>query len=81
MLALGVATLGACGTVLAAALPSSTAMTAVGSSSCCPSSFSDVLPVPGAPSWMGTAGSFLPLKHVANSLTRALDRTGPDRTD
>ena len=38
--------------------------------------FSDAFPLGGAPAWMGTIGSFLPLKPVANGISSVLSPTG-----
>lgn len=74
----GTVTLAACGFALAAVLRNSKAMTAVGLAILLPVSFfSDVFGMTDPPEWMSTVGSFLPLKHVANSLSAALDPSGP----
>lgn len=71
VLLLGSATLGACGIALAAHLPSSNAVVAVGLAVLMPLSFfSNVIVFPGLPAWMGTVGSLFPLKHMADSVAR-----------
>lgn len=78
LLVLGAATLAACGLLLASVLPSSKAVTAVGLGLAIPLAFfSDVFAIDVVPDWMSTVGSFFPLKHLANSLSYALDPTGP----
>ena len=79
LLVLGTATLAACGLLLVAVLPSSKAVTAVGLGLAIPLAFfSDVFAIgPAVPQWMSTVGSFLPLKHLANSMSYALDPAGP----
>lgn len=78
VLVLGVATLAACGLLLASVLPSSKAVTAVGLGLAIPLAFfSDVFAIGVLPPWMSTVGSFFPLKHLANSLSYALDPAGP----
>jgi ABC-type multidrug transport system permease subunit len=77
LLILGAATLAACGLLLAAVLPSSKAVTAVGLGLAIPLAFfSDVFAIDVVPAWMSTVGSFFPLKHLANALSSALDPTG-----
>jgi thiol:disulfide interchange protein len=59
-------------------LPSSKAVTAVGLGLAIPLAFfSDVFAIEALPQWMSTVGSFFPLKHLANSMSYALDPTGP----
>lgn len=78
LLVLGTAALAACGLLLVTVLPGGTAVTAVGLGVSLPLAFfSDVFAIEAVPSWMGTVGSFFPLKHLANSLSHALDPAGP----
>ncbi|HYN29618.1 MAG TPA: ABC transporter permease [Dermatophilaceae bacterium] len=78
MLVLGTVSLTACGMLLAAVLPSVKAMSAVGLGIALPLSFfSDVFAIGFVPEWMSTVGSFFPLKHLANSVSFALDPAGP----
>jgi ABC-type multidrug transport system permease subunit len=78
LLVLGAATLAACGLLLAAVLPSSKAVTAVGLGLAIPLAFfSDVFAIDVVPEWMSTVGGLFPLKHLANSLSYALDPAGP----
>lgn len=78
VLLLGAATLAGCGLLLAAVLPSSKAVVAVGLALAIPLAFfSDVFAIDVVPGWMSTVRSFFPLKHVANSLSEALDPAGP----
>lgn len=78
LLLLGTATLAACGLLLVSVLPSSKAVTAVGLGLAFPLAFfSDVWAIGVMPQWMSTVGSFFPLKHLANSMSYALDPTGP----
>ena len=77
ILILGVLTMAAAGLALGSFLPDSKATTAVGLGILLPLAFfSDVFPVYGAPAWMGTIGSFLPLKPVANGISSALFLAG-----
>jgi ABC-type multidrug transport system permease subunit len=74
LLAAGTVVFALCGIALAAALPSSKAVTAVGLAILLPLAFfSDVFLIGGTPAWMSTIGSLLPMKPLANSLTAALD--------
>jgi ABC-type multidrug transport system permease subunit len=78
LLLLGTATLAACGLLLVSVLPSSKAVTAVGLGLAIPLAFfSDVWVIGVMPQWMSTVGSFFPLKHLANSMSYALDPAGP----
>ena len=79
VLALGVPTLVACGLALAATVPDSKAVAAVGLGILLPLGFlSDVFyPSAEGPAWMGTVGSVLPLKHITNSLSAVLDPGPP----
>lgn len=78
MLLLGTTAMAACGLALTGLLPSSKALTAVGLVVLLPLAFfSDVFAISQVPEWMGTVGSFLPLKHMANSVSLALDPAGP----
>ncbi|AXY54704.1 ABC transporter permease [Rhodococcus ruber] len=75
---LGTATLAACGFALAAVLPSSKAVSAVGLAILLPLAFfSDIFFLGDTPGWMQTVGSAFPLKHFSNSLAAALDPSGP----
>jgi ABC-type multidrug transport system permease subunit len=77
MLVLGTATLAACGLLLISLLLSSKAVTAVGLGlAIALAFFSDVFAIEAVPQWMSTVGSFFPLKHLANSMSYALDPTG-----
>jgi ABC-type multidrug transport system permease subunit len=78
VLLLGAAAVTACGLALAAVVPSSKAMVAVGLGILLPVSFfSDVFYTGGsAPAWMDTIGSVLPLRHLVHGLTAALDPAG-----
>jgi hypothetical protein len=74
---IGTASLMACGMVLVSLLPSSKAVTAVGLGITLPLAFfSDVFVIESVPAWMSTVGSAFPLKHLANSLSYALDPAG-----
>ncbi|MHC6210715.1 ABC transporter permease [Rhodococcus ruber] len=74
---LGTATLAACGFALAAVLPSSKAVSAVGLAILLPLAFfSDIFFLGDTPGWMQTVGSVFPLKHFSNSLAAALDPSG-----
>lgn len=74
----GVTTFAMCGIALAATMPSSKAVTAVGLGILLPVAFfSDVFIIGETPSWMSTIGSLLPMKPMANSLAAALDPAGP----
>ncbi|MGN6576518.1 MAG: ABC transporter permease [Nocardioides sp.] len=78
VLLLGTASLAACGAVLVSLLPSAKAVTAVGLGIALPLAFfSDTFAVQGIPAWMQQVGGFFPLKHLANSLSFALDPAGP----
>ena len=78
LLVLGTATLAACGLLLASVLPNSKAVVAVGLGLAIPLAFfSDVFAIEAGPEWMSTVGSFFPLKHLANSMSCALDPAGP----
>jgi ABC-type multidrug transport system permease subunit len=78
VLLLGTLALGACGFALAAVVPNAKAMGAIGLGILLPMAFfSDVFVSEGAPAWMGTVGSIGPMKHLADSLTAALDPAGP----
>lgn len=75
---LGTATLAACGFALAAVLPGSKAVSAVGLAILLPLAFfSDVFLLGDTQAWMQKAGSVFPLKHFANSVAAALDPSGP----
>jgi ABC-2 type transport system permease protein len=77
-LILGASALAACGLLLVSVLPSSKAVTAVGLGLALPLAFfSDVFAIGAVPQWMSTAGAFFPLKHLANSMSYALDPAGP----
>jgi ABC-2 type transport system permease protein len=77
VLVLGTMTFAACGFALAAALPSSKAVTAVGLAILLPVAFfSDVFIAGQTPTWMSTIGSLLPVKPVANSVAAALNPAG-----
>jgi ABC-type multidrug transport system permease subunit len=77
-LILGAAALAACGMFLVSVLPSSKAVTAVALGLALPLAFfSDVFAIEAVPQWMSTAGAFFPLKHLANSVSYALDPAGP----
>lgn len=77
LLVLGTASLSAIGFLLASIVPTSQAVTAVGLGIALPLSFfSDVFTFAGTPDWMGAVGSILPLKHLANSMSAALDPAG-----
>jgi ABC-2 type transport system permease protein len=74
VLLLGTATMAACGIALSSVLPSSKAVSAVALGLLLPLSFfSDIFVIVGLPSWMATAGSILPLKHIANLLTTLME--------
>ncbi|WKX01702.1 ABC transporter permease (plasmid) [Rhodococcus aetherivorans] len=78
LLVLGTATLAACGLLLVSVLPSSKAVTAVGLGVAIPLAFfSDVFAIEAVPQSMSTVGAFFPLKHLANSMSYALDPAGP----
>ena len=78
VLALGTATLAACGFVLVAFVRSATAAAAVGLAILLPVAFfSGVFTIGITPQWMITVGSFLPMEPVATSLVAALSPTGP----
>ena len=78
VLVLGTTALVACGLLLVSVLPSSKAAAAVGLGIAIPLGFfSDIFAIGATPAWMGTVGSFLPLKHLANSVSLALDPGGP----
>jgi ABC-type multidrug transport system permease subunit len=73
LLVLGVVTMAAVGSALGSFLPSVTSATAVALGILLPLGFfSGVFPVAGAPSWMGTVGSSLPLKPIADGISTAL---------
>lgn len=78
MLLLGTMSLAACGFALVSLLPSAKAVTAVGLAVLLPLGFfSDVFMFGGGiPDWMSTVGSLMPLKHMANSVSMALDPAG-----
>lgn len=78
MLLLGTMSLGACGFALVSLLPSAKAVTAVGLAVLLPLGFfSDVFMFGGGiPDWMSNVGSLMPLKHMANSVSMALDPAG-----
>lgn len=77
LLILGTATLAACGLLLVSVLPSSEAFTAVSLGVAVALGFvSDVFAIGVLPQWMSTVGSFFPVKHLANSMSYALDPTG-----
>lgn len=77
-LVLGTSALAACGLLLASVVRSSKAVTAVGLGVALPLAFfSDVFAIEAVPSWMSTVGAFFPLKHLANSMSYALDPAGP----
>jgi ABC-type multidrug transport system permease subunit len=74
LLLLGAAAFSACGLALTAAVRSSKAVTAAGLAILLPVPFfSDVFPSSDPPAWMGTVGSLLPMKHLANGLLAVLD--------
>jgi ABC-type multidrug transport system permease subunit len=75
----GTVTLAAGGLALSAALPTAKAVTAVGLGVLLPLAFiSDVFGFGAVlPAWMSTAASLMPLKHLANLLTVALDAGAP----
>lgn len=78
LLVLGTAALAACGVLLVSVLPSGKAVTAVGLGLTIPLAFcSDVFVIEAVPDWMSTVGAFFPLKHLANSMSLALDPAGP----
>jgi ABC-type transport system involved in cytochrome c biogenesis permease component len=78
VLLLGTASLAALGTVLVSLLPTAKAVTAVGLGVALPLGFfSDTFAVQGIPMWMQHLGALLPLKHLANSMSFALDPAGP----
>jgi ABC-2 type transport system permease protein len=78
LLVLGTATLADCGLLLVSVLPNNKAVTAVGLGLAIPLAFfSDVWAIGVMPQWMSTVGSFFPLKHLANSMSYALDPAGP----
>jgi ABC-type multidrug transport system permease subunit len=78
VLLLGSAAVTACGLALAAVVPSSKAMVAVGLGILLPVSFfSDVFYTGGnAPAWMDTIGLVFPLAHLVDGLVAALDPGG-----
>ncbi|MBA4085093.1 MAG: ABC transporter [Kytococcus sp.] len=78
LLVLGTAALAACGVLLVSVLSSGKAVTAVGLALTIPLAFfSDVFVIGAVPEWMSTVGAFFPLKHLANSMSGALDPAGP----
>ena len=78
VLVVGTVTLAACGLALAAAMPSSKAMSAVGLGILLPVAFlSDVFLIGAVPTWMSAVGSVLPVKPMANLLAAALDPGAP----
>lgn len=78
VLALGTATLAACGFVLVAVVRSAAAAAAVGLGILLPVAFfSGVFTIDITPQWMTTVGSYLPLEPVMTSLMAALGPTGP----
>jgi len=78
VLGLGAITLAACGLVLAAAVPSSTAVAAVGLAILLPTAFfSGVFTIGLTPDWMTAVASMLPMKPLADSLMAALNPAGP----
>jgi ABC-type multidrug transport system permease subunit len=77
VLAFGTLTIVACGFVLAAIVPSSTAVTAVGLAILLPVAFfSGVFTIGLTPNWMSAIGSMLPMKPIAASLAAALNPAG-----
>lgn len=77
MVLLGTTTLAASGFALVSVLPSSKAVSAVGLAILLPLGFfSDVFLMDGTPDWMSTVASWLPLKHLVNSVAVALDPGG-----
>ncbi|HSP53775.1 MAG TPA: ABC transporter permease [Cryobacterium sp.] len=75
---LGTLSFAACGFLLAAAVPNSRAVGAVGLMILFVLAFfSDVFLVGGGPEWMATVGSIFPLKNLQNALTAAWDPAGP----
>lgn len=78
LLVLGTAVLIGCGMLIVAVLPNSKAVSAVGLGLAIPLAFcSDVFVIGVLPSWMSAVGDVFPLKHLANSLSLALDPGGP----
>lgn len=77
VLLVGILSLAACGFLLAALVPGSRAVAAVGLAVLFVLSFfSDVFLV-GGPEWMGNVGALFPLKHLQNGLADAWDPSGP----
>jgi ABC-type multidrug transport system permease subunit len=77
VLLVGTLSLAACGYALVAVIPNAKSMGAVGLGILLPLSFfSDVFLIGGAPEWMGTIGSFFPLRHFVHGLATALDPAG-----
>lgn len=77
LLVLGTATMAACGLLLVSVLPGSKAFTAVSLGlTILLGFFSDVFAIGVIPQWMSTIGSLFPLKHLANSLSYAVDPGG-----
>jgi ABC-type multidrug transport system ATPase subunit/ABC-type multidrug transport system permease subunit len=73
ILMLGVFTMAACGLALGSYLPDSRSTAAVGLGILLPLAFfSGVFPIGGAPAWMGTVGSFLPLKGITDGISSVL---------
>ncbi|HET7279473.1 MAG TPA: ABC transporter permease [Dermatophilaceae bacterium] len=72
VLVLGSGSLAACGFLMAALLPNSRAVTAVGLGIALPLAFfSNVFAISATPSWMTTVGAFFPLEHLAKALSLA----------
>ena len=75
---LGTLCFAACGFLLAASVPNSRAVGAVGLMILFVLAFfSDVFLIGAGPEWMATVGSVFPLKNLQNALTAAWDPAGP----
>jgi ABC-2 type transport system permease protein len=77
VLILSALTLTACGFVLVAVTSDAKAIGAIGLVILLPLAFFSDVFIAGGPAWMGTVGSFFPLKHAQNALMEALDPAGP----